>query len=203
MPDSAGAPGCENDRLHSARSEPDHARRSPALAAVLPRPPRSGATAADPGAGCLRRDGSAGRRYRESQGAARGRHARARASLGHRLPAGRPGAGHRTAGSAASRRSQRQGSASRWLACPRVDAVGQGGLLDVALDPEFARNQRIYLSYARAARRRARTARASRARSSAPRDSRTSPSFSGSSRRWRAGITSARGSSSVATATCS
>ena len=31
---------------------------------------------------------------------------------------------------------------------PAVDAVGQGGLLDVALDPDFARNQRIYLSYA-------------------------------------------------------
>lgn len=31
---------------------------------------------------------------------------------------------------------------------PAVDAVGQGGLLDVALDPEFARNRRIYLSYA-------------------------------------------------------
>jgi glucose/arabinose dehydrogenase len=31
---------------------------------------------------------------------------------------------------------------------PVVDAVGQGGLLDVTLDPEFARNQRIYLSYA-------------------------------------------------------
>jgi aldose sugar dehydrogenase len=31
---------------------------------------------------------------------------------------------------------------------PKVDAVGQGGLLDVALDPDFARNQRIYLSYA-------------------------------------------------------
>jgi glucose/arabinose dehydrogenase len=31
---------------------------------------------------------------------------------------------------------------------PQVDAVSQGGLLDVALDPEFARNQRIYLSYA-------------------------------------------------------
>ncbi|MGB7739791.1 MAG: PQQ-dependent sugar dehydrogenase, partial [Steroidobacteraceae bacterium] len=31
---------------------------------------------------------------------------------------------------------------------PVVDAVGQGGLLDVALDPDFARNQRIYLSYA-------------------------------------------------------
>ena len=31
---------------------------------------------------------------------------------------------------------------------PIVDAVGQGGLLDVALDPEYARNQRIYLSFA-------------------------------------------------------
>ena len=30
---------------------------------------------------------------------------------------------------------------------PTVDAVGQGGLLDVAVDPGFARNQRIYLSY--------------------------------------------------------
>jgi aldose sugar dehydrogenase len=31
---------------------------------------------------------------------------------------------------------------------PAVDAVGQGGLLDVALDPDFARNRRIYLSFA-------------------------------------------------------
>jgi aldose sugar dehydrogenase len=31
---------------------------------------------------------------------------------------------------------------------PRVHAVGQGGLLDVALDPSFARNQVIYLSFA-------------------------------------------------------
>jgi glucose/arabinose dehydrogenase len=30
---------------------------------------------------------------------------------------------------------------------PAVDAVNQGGLLDVALDPDFAGNQRIYLSY--------------------------------------------------------
>lgn len=34
---------------------------------------------------------------------------------------------------------------------PKVDAVGQGGLLDVALDPGFPRNRRIYLSYAEAA----------------------------------------------------
>jgi glucose/arabinose dehydrogenase len=31
---------------------------------------------------------------------------------------------------------------------PTVDAVGQGGLLDVALDPDFARNRRVYLSFA-------------------------------------------------------
>lgn len=31
---------------------------------------------------------------------------------------------------------------------PAVQAVGQGGLLDVALDPGFAANNRIYLSYA-------------------------------------------------------
>jgi glucose/arabinose dehydrogenase len=31
---------------------------------------------------------------------------------------------------------------------PRVHAVGQGGLLDVALDPDFSQNRLIYLSYA-------------------------------------------------------
>lgn len=31
---------------------------------------------------------------------------------------------------------------------PAVDAAGQGGLLDVALDPEFAANRLVYLSYA-------------------------------------------------------
>jgi glucose/arabinose dehydrogenase len=33
---------------------------------------------------------------------------------------------------------------------PAVDARGQGGLLDVALDPAFAANRRVYLSYAEA-----------------------------------------------------
>ena len=33
---------------------------------------------------------------------------------------------------------------------PEVDAQGQGGLLDVALDPDFAGNRTIYLSYAEA-----------------------------------------------------
>lgn len=31
---------------------------------------------------------------------------------------------------------------------PEVDARGQGGLLDVALDPDFAQNRRVYWSYA-------------------------------------------------------
>ena len=31
---------------------------------------------------------------------------------------------------------------------PRVDAAGQGGLLDVVLDPQFATNSTVYLSYA-------------------------------------------------------
>ena len=44
---------------------------------------------------------------------------------------------------------ERDGKAGEPLTgVPAVDAVGQGGLLDVALDPDFARNQRIYLSYA-------------------------------------------------------
>jgi glucose/arabinose dehydrogenase len=33
---------------------------------------------------------------------------------------------------------------------PAVDASGQGGLLDVTLDPQFATNRRIYLSYSEA-----------------------------------------------------
>lgn len=33
------------------------------------------------------------------------------------------------------------------LGVPRVDGRGQGGLLDVALSPEFAKNQRLFLSY--------------------------------------------------------
>lgn len=44
-----------------------------------------------------------------------------------------------------------QGKLSAPLAgVPAVQARGQGGLLDVALDPDFARNQRIYFAYAEA-----------------------------------------------------
>jgi glucose/arabinose dehydrogenase len=43
----------------------------------------------------------------------------------------------------------RNGSLSQAIAgVPAVDAVGQGGLLDVVLDPAFADNATIYLSYA-------------------------------------------------------
>jgi glucose/arabinose dehydrogenase len=42
----------------------------------------------------------------------------------------------------------RDGSLGAPLAgVPQVDAVNQGGLLDVALDPEFTRTQQVYLSY--------------------------------------------------------
>ena len=30
---------------------------------------------------------------------------------------------------------------------PRIEAYGQGGLMDVALDPDFAANRRLYLSH--------------------------------------------------------
>jgi glucose/arabinose dehydrogenase len=47
------------------------------------------------------------------------------------------------------RRISRDGKLSAPLAgVPRVFAQGQGGLLDVALSPDFATSQRIYLSYA-------------------------------------------------------
>ena len=47
------------------------------------------------------------------------------------------------------RRISADGTVSAPLAgVPAVFAEGQGGLLDVVLDPDFARNQRIWLSYA-------------------------------------------------------
>lgn len=47
------------------------------------------------------------------------------------------------------RHVRRDGSLSRPLdGLPTVDARGQGGLLDVVLDPAFTANRRIYLSYA-------------------------------------------------------
>ena len=47
------------------------------------------------------------------------------------------------------RRISADGAVSPPLAgVPEVFADGQGGLLDVVLDPDFARNQRIWLSYA-------------------------------------------------------
>jgi glucose/arabinose dehydrogenase len=61
---------------------------------------------------------------------------------------------------------------------PSVDAVGQGGLLDVALDPDFGGNSPEMVSP-------------------------TSRSSSASTRRCRAGITSARGWCSRGMAACS
>ena len=64
------------------------------------------------------------------------------------LPEG-PNAGHRAAG--ALRVVTADGSLSEPVAgVPAVYAVGQGGLLDVALDPRFAENRLVYLSYAEA-----------------------------------------------------
>ncbi|OUM03269.1 hypothetical protein A8M77_06310 [Variovorax sp. JS1663] len=40
------------------------------------------------------------------------------------------------------------GGADQVSGLPAVEAAGQGGLLDVAVDPGFATNRRIYLSYA-------------------------------------------------------
>lgn len=40
------------------------------------------------------------------------------------------------------------GSATPLSGLPRISSIGQGGLLDVLLDPDFERNQKIYLSYA-------------------------------------------------------
>ncbi len=64
--------------------------------------------------------------------------------------------------------TERPGALRRWSEAgldpdpvdgvPDVHARGQGGLLDVALDPEFAENGRVYLSYAAPSRRGAHTA---------------------------------------------
>lgn len=46
-----------------------------------------------------------------------------------------------------------EGEVSEGIAgVPRVDAQGQGGLLDVTIDPDFAANRLVYLSYAEAGR---------------------------------------------------
>jgi glucose/arabinose dehydrogenase len=44
--------------------------------------------------------------------------------------------------------SPAQGGADQIAGLPAVAAVGQGGLLDIAVDPGFAGNRRIYFSYA-------------------------------------------------------
>ena len=53
--------------------------------------------------------------------------------------------------SGALRHVTQQGEISEPVAgVPEVDARGQGGLLDVELDPDFAQNRMVYLSYAEA-----------------------------------------------------
>ena len=85
---------------------------------------------------------------------------------------------------------------------PQVFASGQGGLLDVALDPDFAKDQLIYLSFAEPGegRRRhggrARPSRRARAREHAG-------DLAAAAQGRRAATTSARASSSAATARCS
>ena len=67
----------------------------------------------------------------------------------------------------AARASARTASCrSRSPACPPCDARGQGGLLDVALDPAFAKNNLIYWSYSEPRENKARTTPRSRAASS-------------------------------------
>ena len=61
---------------------------------------------------------------------------------------GRQDARHRAAGTAARAVAPTASSRRRSTGLPAVDARGQGGLLDVALDPAFAKNNLIYWSYA-------------------------------------------------------
>ena len=78
----------------------------------------------------------------------RGRHARAGASVGPCVPAGRVDARHRAAGAPAT--DQRR---VRLIATPiagsarAVHAEGIAGLMDVALHPGFAANRLVYLTY--------------------------------------------------------
>ena len=98
----------------------------------------------------------------------------------------------------------REGALSEPIAgVPAVYAEGQGGLLDVVLDPAFAENATIYLSYAEPGGRRHER---HGGRPCPPRGQARSPtsrSSSASSRSSRATTTSARGWCSRATATFS
>ena len=77
----------------------------------------------------------------------RNRRERTGESLGARLPARRPHAGDRAPGRL--RIVTRDGKLSPPVAgVPKVFARGQGGLLDVILDRDFAQNRTIYFCYA-------------------------------------------------------
>src|SRR6185295_16761976 len=57
------------------------------------------------------------------------------------------------------RRVTKDGTVSKPLSgVPKVVAMGQGGLLDVALDPEFSSNRLVYLTYSEPGEREASTA---------------------------------------------
>ena len=61
-------------------------------------------------------------------------------SVGHGVPARRQDAGHRAPRPSALVTADGTLSPRRSAGLPAVDARGQGGLLDVALDPNFATN---------------------------------------------------------------
>ena len=84
---------------------------------------------------------------------------------------------------------------------PRIEAYGQGGLMDVALDPDFAANGRIYLSHILDGAG-GRTTAVSTARLNGDRLTGSRPFLSGARQAARAGI-SARGCGSRRTERCS
>ena len=75
---------------------------------------------------------------------------RAPPSLGDRLPPRRPHAGDRADRQDADRRPGRLDRLGPRRACPKSMPAGQGGLLDVAVHPDFAENRLVYWSYAEA-----------------------------------------------------
>ena len=68
-------------------------------------------------------------------------------SMGPGVPARRKDAGHRKAPAGSAWSPPMATMSAPVTGLPTVDARGQGGLLDVALDPAFAKNGLIYWSY--------------------------------------------------------
>ena len=105
------------------------------------------------GAGADDQAGHQGRDGRQGSGA----------PLGAGVPARRAAARHRAARAACASSARTASCRSRCRACRTVYASGQGGLLDVALSPDFASSGLIYFSYAEPRERRHATAPRSRA----------------------------------------